>query len=474
MKHWRDEVLKHFAEPVPVLTIIADPDGLLLDAHIQQALSERAIEVIEYTEAVSSRYLYESRYRDAFSKASLRVIVRIEETSCEVLPFDILSMGRKLNISLGNLFPTLSANVVKELTKEDLDAIAQAYSQYTGTNSDTETAEFVLENVFNIHMDTVHTTIDLLKLLITLHYNGQQLPENLAMFLCSRWEQELPLKELPLKDLLCSEHFFFQYLQTEWNALIDDLRVKSEVVNEALANGVYTEEKYFLADKSVRLLLDNLFAEGKLMPVTISGSNHLPEWVGFGIEVDADEQTRVRVVERIFYLSEKLHENITYKDWIHTAVAFGELKEKAVILREGQDHEVNMNIAQLQMQIDRLFSKWILEHYNHLSNLPYLPYPVMVHHIPHFLANKRNNDKIALVVLDGMSFVQWMQIRDALKANFNFEQQGVFAWLPTITSVSRQAIFCGERPVYYSASINTTSKEERHWQLFWENHGRFQ
>ena len=61
MKHWIDEVLKHFAEPVPVLTIIADPDGLLLDAHIQQALSERAIEVIEYTEAVASRYLYESR-----------------------------------------------------------------------------------------------------------------------------------------------------------------------------------------------------------------------------------------------------------------------------------------------------------------------------------------------------------------------------------------------------------------------------
>lgn len=31
MKNWRNEILKHFSEPIPALTIVADPDELLCD-----------------------------------------------------------------------------------------------------------------------------------------------------------------------------------------------------------------------------------------------------------------------------------------------------------------------------------------------------------------------------------------------------------------------------------------------------------
>ncbi|MDD2235174.1 MAG: hypothetical protein PHZ11_09175 [Desulfitobacteriaceae bacterium] len=31
MKNWRDEILKHFSEQIPALTIVADPDELLCD-----------------------------------------------------------------------------------------------------------------------------------------------------------------------------------------------------------------------------------------------------------------------------------------------------------------------------------------------------------------------------------------------------------------------------------------------------------
>ena len=47
----------------------------------------------------------------------------------------------------------------------------------------------------------------------------------------------------------------------------------------------------------------------------------------------------------------------------------------------------------------------------------------------------------------------------------------VFAWLPTITSVSRQSIFAGKPPLYYPESVFTTNKEAVLWTQFWNDKG---
>jgi hypothetical protein len=47
----------------------------------------------------------------------------------------------------------------------------------------------------------------------------------------------------------------------------------------------------------------------------------------------------------------------------------------------------------------------------------------------------------------------------------------VFAWIPTITSVSRQSIFAGKPPLYFPASIYSTSREADLWKQFWVDHG---
>jgi hypothetical protein len=45
----------------------------------------------------------------------------------------------------------------------------------------------------------------------------------------------------------------------------------------------------------------------------------------------------------------------------------------------------------------------------------------------------------------------------------------VFAWIPTLTAVSRQAIFSGKSPYEFGNSICTTEKEASSWSLFWQN-----
>jgi hypothetical protein len=55
--------------------------------------------------------------------------------------------------------------------------------------------------------------------------------------------------------------------------------------------------------------------------------------------------------------------------------------------------------------------------------------------------------------------------------SWRFQESTVFAWVPTLTSVSRQSIFAGEPPLYFPDSLGTTSKEKAHWLRFWEDHG---
>jgi len=69
---------------------------------------------------------------------------------------------------------------------------------------------------------------------------------------------------------------------------------------------------------------------------------------------------------------------------------------------------------------------------------------------------------------------QWVTIRLSLQkqdANLVMRESATFAWIPTLTSVSRQSIFSGKPPLYFPSSINSTNSEEKLWKQFWEGHG---
>ncbi|MFX4128997.1 PglZ domain-containing protein, partial [Enterococcus faecalis] len=51
------------------------------------------------------------------------------------------------------------------------------------------------------------------------------------------------------------------------------------------------------------------------------------------------------------------------------------------------------------------------------------------------------------------------------------EVSPTLAWIPSITSVSRQSIFSGKLPLNFSDKINTTNYEEKQWKDFWVDKG---
>ncbi|MXY83654.1 MAG: BREX-3 system phosphatase PglZ, partial [Gemmatimonadetes bacterium] len=137
---------------------------------------------------------------------------------------------------------------------------------------------------------------------------------------------------------------------------------------------------------------------------------------------------------------------------------------------------VRRKMETLQARIDDALVSWLANRYAGLSNLPPVP-PIMLHHVPRFLArhvNDAKEQKVAFVLVDGLSLDQWIVTRKELakqRPEYRFREHAVFAWIPTITSVSRQAAFTGGPPIYFPDSIDTTNKEPALWTKFWAEQG---
>lgn len=90
---WRTYILPHFGQPLDRLTLVADPDGLLIDEVIQATLRERGFELLSFNDPVAFRYIYEAHYRqrwDNQQSTPLVVILRTDQNTPGNLPFDIL------------------------------------------------------------------------------------------------------------------------------------------------------------------------------------------------------------------------------------------------------------------------------------------------------------------------------------------------------------------------------------------------
>jgi hypothetical protein len=131
-------------------------------------------------------------------------------------------------------------------------------------------------------------------------------------------------------------------------------------------------------------------------------------------------------------------------------------------------------VVSLRTLVDKRFSVWLQKRFGSLYSLPASP-PVMVHHVARFLAAQRHGaDKVALVVVDGLAFDQWLVVQHEIsqqRPTWRFDESAIFAWVPTITSVSRQAIFAGKAPLYFPSSIYSTGRESSLWEQFWVDHG---
>ncbi|MDK2959581.1 MAG: hypothetical protein PWP47_1625 [Synergistaceae bacterium] len=486
MNSRRDQILKEFTPKVARLTLVADPDGLLLEEGVLEGVRERGFELIPFEDHITFRYAYESKFRSRWDRGELTdlvVVLRSQAGDLSGLPYDLLQAGRKLSFNLGDIFPNLSYPVVAALDSGDLDALYEAQKRHApGQLGDNATKEFVLRHVFEIAPELIKQPSDLLRVLLRRHYRGQRIPADLDKRFIQLLRQSNAFNDWPLETLVSDREAFFAFLQERWPIFLDREAAKE-------ASGIRENEKPYVLSiegpvelpfdhHDIRVYIDNLFVEGLLHAVPHEHANTLSKtWVGIGIRTVPIEDRFRRLGKLIDSLEASIPaEDTKHTDWFHFARGWAEMillandQAEAILERTGE------RIKNLQAQVDAGFAAWLFKRYAGLINLPPVP-PVMLHHLPRFLARQMGEDrtaKIALIVVDGLAMDQWLVVREALASRqpgFRFREQAVFAWIPSLTSVSRQATFAGKAPIFFPNSIQTTDKEPALWAQFWADQG---
>jgi len=92
------------------------------------------------------------------------------------------------------------------------------------------------------------------------------------------------------------------------------------------------------------------------------------------------------------------------------------------------------------------------------------------------LANIKSDkqDKIALLCFDCMGFVEWLELKDFLsEKNYVLEEKAIFALLPTLTSISRSAIFQGNTDVYSLKYPGRSTEAKAFAHYFKDRHTKY-
>jgi PglZ domain len=471
MANWRDDILKHFQKKIARLTLVADPDGLLTEEGMLSAIRDRGFDLIPFDDSIAFRFAYESQYRSSWDRGQntdLVVVLRSSEQHLAKLPFDLLKAGRQLTFALHQLFPKLNYPVLYELDRTYLDAVAESYATYDGDQlTERETRDFVLMHCFSIVPKLIKTPVELLKMLLSLHARKIRLPEFLSEHLLKNLKRDTNFASWPLTEILPSRETFLRFVQDEWGIYV-----------ASIVDSSGTQSQIPFHHEDVRAYIDTLFLDGSLKPIEQANVTKLPAWVRIGVVHDPKSDALRRFVAlRQKFEAEIPTAEVSHREWQQAALRWAEL----VVLRWEWDEALEAADrsawTKLHSRMEDVFGQWMMARYGSLHNLPYHQQPVMVHQIPRFLAvekSRKKISKIALVVLDGLALDQWILLRKTLEANdpsLRFEDSTAFAWVPTLTSVTRQTIFAGEPPLYFPDSMETTSKERSHWQRFWENNG---
>lgn len=470
MADWRDAILKEFTPKVSRLTLVADPDGLLAEEGMLAAIRDRGFHLIPFDDSIAFRFAYESQYRSQWDEGrstDLVVVLRSAEQQLGRLPFDLLKAGRPLTFALHLLFPKLNYPVMAGLDRSLLDAVDEAYQKYDGeVLTERETKDFVLMHCFSIVPKLIKQSVDLLKILLSLHSRRVSLPPLLVEHLLEGLSKDGTFGTWPIADIVRSRESFLRFLQDEWRLFLDSQ------VNPA------QQCRVPFGHEDVRAYTDTLFLDGSLTPVEVEHVGKLPAWAQTGVVHDprTDALRRFRGLWRRFE-AELPSSDVSHREWQQAAERWAEL----VVLRWQWDDSLEAadrtSWSELHSTVEVAFGSWMLKRYGSLHNLPYHQQPVMVHQVPRFMAAERTRrkiGKIALLVLDGLAFDQWLLVRKALEAGdgaWRFRESTAFAWVPTLTSITRQSIFAGEPPLYFPDSLATTSKEKTHWLRFWEDQG---
>jgi len=427
---------------------VLDELNILKQKQVVETLSEKGIVLFEYDDVIEFRYFYENNYRH-INKANLQILIVYGfDGQFNTLPYDVLNEGIRIDLSISRLFPQFDASVIQLCPSELFNKLYELHQKVFTKLNRRATIDYLLENAFSIQIESVFNSVSLFKMALAYYKQFEaDLPTIFYERLIEITHLKYPFIQLDLMEIFISRKNFEQFLNTQWQHFV---HTKHQQKNNQIADGNENYGGQYFIDPYVQ---SNVIKFVK--PVKVENILEYEEWMRLGL-INKEKEPIFRDEYELF----------KREDWLMLASRIGE--EQATLLEQGilpNDFVEQVSKANLS------FQQWMLDSYSSMRTLPILPIPKMVHQIPHYLSRKAE-DKIALVVLDGMSFTQWYSIKAYLReSGFSFDEHAVFSWVPSVTSVARQSIFSGKEPRDFADTIDTTRREKVYWEQFWEQEG---
>lgn len=422
MRRW---IIHQVRAPRGGAHVILDPEEVVRDAELRAALGEQT-KILRPSGWLALRRAWEEfgRGHDG-GESALAVVVSAPNTRTgDDLPFDIAEAATVSRIRVQGGMAT-ARTALKAMDDESSDAAVQRIQG--GLTAE----DAILTAATGLPAQPLADN-PALQFRLSLRIRRRAVLADLAAL---AWD----VVEDPLAYSLLEEPPDVERLQAAWR--------------DWLISGSSSPWAAHFEDAAVEIT--ELLRDGTLATVEFD-PERAPAWTRLGLR----SASAGEIVDTL--LGDQPHPPHDLESWFRVAEWWGEIR--AGLARE--QPSVPERVAKawsVWEELDTGFNAWLRESYGSQLFRSWLEGPRSVDKIKPFL-QKRNEEvpHVLLIVLDGMAFAQWGQIRAA--AGLQVMRAGAtLAMLPTLTEVSRQAIAAGSLPNDFSESLGTTSKEPQRW-----------
>ena len=405
--------------------ILLDPSGWLSDPSFVDACREYGIMPITIGEPTESSL---SKVKDLeFKKERHQTMVILVGSNNDADSWQRLlgSSWRMKDVLPSSVFPCLDPEISKHLSPAQAACLLQIFSSDHPALSPKRSAMALLDALFGLKAERLADLDYFLDTAISFLMSGQN-PNRFWLENISGYFPSIPESEVSPKAALTSMDAFTR--------LVEDLVAAGKISPERRA-------------RLRQMAYGTTFTTDS--PVTFS------ERLGLD-PVEIKDQAR-----------KMSWENVPLISWLDRIQLLAKLSLAEELFK---DRELKV----LRDATERAFSMSLECDYFKLQQTPWHYRPPMVHTILNFIQAHHKNDKVALIVIDCLSISFWQVLRCSLEERFSIVptlEGSTFAWIPTLTSVSRQSIFAARTPAELGQMIKSTSGEEGYWEDFWQDKG---
>lgn len=470
--NWQEKLTSQMALAEPVHYIVNDPDNLCFEPAIADLIEQTGAVLFSDTDPIALRLCFEE-WLDSDERSAILIRVVDEQPS---IPYDIEFSARYLDFDISEVISELDASVLRALSPKDYEKVQSAVKSYGAEKLNRNASlDFVLRHIYKIAPEIIQSETDLVRLLIRKHYLGIEMPQAFEERLIETLGVREQFDRWDFTKILPDRTEFFAFLQQQWS-----LHLKQKVERYEIQESSWPKDELVVpfGDQDIKVFIDNLFADGILQAVNFDGLGK-GDWEWVGVIVDDESRDLLRVRQLLKKLSNQfIEKNLQLPEfpehWEETAHELGVLNSLSHSLKAKDTYSLNIAIANLNSKVDVYFETWLQANFGKLINTPTSRFPKMLHKIPSWLSLKvSKGQKVCLLVMDGMGFQQWNHVKEHMIEipHVRIEERGIFSWVPTITSIARQALFSGKQPRSFPDSWHTTAKEKALWHAFWEDQG---